>query len=1189
MDPINILGAVAAASKLLSQALEITRLLSDLCGKVKEAPDTIRKQIAQVQQLVDLARLVTGNPALQKDSIASILHTCLGTAAQCLTTLKKASPTDGDGKLKKAQKVVRALMKENEIARLLEDLEREKASLVLCIHEIDSEKLHSIHIQVDEITTEIGKMTLAVNDTACHVERFSGVLPELSGNITNLHRDVAILVERSSLAQSAVVASSTRPDIEQQSYWIVPNRRIPGFIGREEILMKIQDAFNRHKAEELEPRGIFWIDATSRNTALKSFEAVARRILLPSQIPQQDAVVESVKEKLAEWSEPWLLVFDNYDNPDAFFFNDYKPSGGDGCVLITTRHADVDDCAGSGNAFELSPLSETEAVRLLLKLSQKEKTGNNLEQGKKIAERLGYHPLAITQAGSYIKLRKIRVDEFMDHYNRKRKDILQQRPRMTPYLRTLHDSEEETALSVFTTWELSLQQLRAENDSGDLEADVLTLFAFLGGKDLSAQLFEAYCSHSSIISEPPNNTAGRGLQLFLGYQKRWDADNFESVVIDLSQTSLVQAWSREPDGYCHVVLYPLIEDWIMLRVDLQTFWKYHVKAAEILAAGLETSFTCMDFRIPFALKKSILSRIDLHLEHGLYLANQEESSSRDKYGELQQSHLWFYRLLDRDFRSEDAESLAYKVFEWRERVLGPEHELTVDVLFDISDFRNQAVEICRRYVRSCETLYGHDHILTFRGYWSLCSAFVSEDQFGEAKGILDNQIKPFRELFGLQCPDTCFSLWIEGAFFQKQERYWEAEVAYRQTLDIADKILFPGHFMAILAQRRFAEVLKLQGKEEEARDVRQLYAEHLNNRFNPTNSVTVELQIDIASDLFDQEKYIEAEMILRPLFEDKTTSLSNTAFSIYSDILLALDKYEEAEELFLRQLATQGKKYGPESLEAALVLEHLAIVLRGRGRLDESVALARKVLAIRLKETRPNHPNTFVAYQNLSFFLQLQENYSEAIDILQQCYKSKVEHLGRDQKSTVDTLKELAVLYNNHGVALVKSDEYLQGLDYLQQAYEVRAKHLGQEDERTRRTLQQISVANYNHGLDLKNHEQYREAVDYFRICYKLEVDVLKKDTSNSALTLRQIHEAAAELQSKDRFLEALEIYEWVAEAEEKHLGPDHTDAIATLLSMQKILNLLERSSQAETIRQRIIKSQEFTLGPASGDVMKPC
>jgi hypothetical protein len=35
-----------------------------------------------------------------------------------------------------------------------------------------------------------------------------------------------------------------------------------------------------------------------------------------------------------------------------------------------------------------------------------------------IVKRLGYHALAITQAGSYIPLRKIRLSEFLEDYNK---------------------------------------------------------------------------------------------------------------------------------------------------------------------------------------------------------------------------------------------------------------------------------------------------------------------------------------------------------------------------------------------------------------------------------------------------------------------------------------------------------------------------------------------------------------------------------------------------------------------------------------------------------------------------------------------------------------------------------------------------------------------------------------------------
>lgn len=138
MDPLSGLGAASSAAQLLAQGVQLARFLVELYTK-SQAPEFIQKQMAQVEQLVDIARLVQKNSSLQKDdSIALILGSCTRTATDFLNFLGRYVVTDEDGTVKKIQKVFTAMLKEKEVTHFFDDLEREKSSLILCIQTIDS-------------------------------------------------------------------------------------------------------------------------------------------------------------------------------------------------------------------------------------------------------------------------------------------------------------------------------------------------------------------------------------------------------------------------------------------------------------------------------------------------------------------------------------------------------------------------------------------------------------------------------------------------------------------------------------------------------------------------------------------------------------------------------------------------------------------------------------------------------------------------------------------------------------------------------------------------------------------------------------------------------------------------------------------------------------------------------------------
>jgi hypothetical protein len=76
--------------------------------------------------------------------------------------------------------------------------------------------------------------------------------------------------------------------------------------------------------------GIFWVNASTSSSIQQSFTGLAR-------VFQVEENVDSVKRKLINTSQAWLLVFDNADDPELSL-TPYLPAGDPGDIIITSRN-----------------------------------------------------------------------------------------------------------------------------------------------------------------------------------------------------------------------------------------------------------------------------------------------------------------------------------------------------------------------------------------------------------------------------------------------------------------------------------------------------------------------------------------------------------------------------------------------------------------------------------------------------------------------------------------------------------------------------------------------------------------------------------------------------------------------------------------------------------------------------------
>jgi hypothetical protein len=137
MYGLQVLGALGSAVQLCDTCLKITTSATDLFSGVR-VPETIRKCIAEIEQLIKIARLIERNHSLQTPLIASVLSTCHGDADQLLDILKNNDIQPTAGKVTEYWKALEGATKEKRILALCERLQEKKSSLTLCIASVNS-------------------------------------------------------------------------------------------------------------------------------------------------------------------------------------------------------------------------------------------------------------------------------------------------------------------------------------------------------------------------------------------------------------------------------------------------------------------------------------------------------------------------------------------------------------------------------------------------------------------------------------------------------------------------------------------------------------------------------------------------------------------------------------------------------------------------------------------------------------------------------------------------------------------------------------------------------------------------------------------------------------------------------------------------------------------------------------------
>jgi len=406
-------------------------------------------------------------------------------------------------------------------------------------------------------------------------------------------------------------------------------------IGKTQLALEYAHRCDRTKVYS----AVLWVNADK--AALEASYADLSEVL---QLPEQDERelgkrVQAVTQWLKRHTN-WLLIMDNAD--DLGLARSFFTDAHHGHILLTTRTQII---GGIARQIEVEKMAPEEGGLFLLRRSidvdatLDTVSADTREAALQVVELLGEHPLALDQAGAFIKDGGS-FATYIQLYDKQRRDLLDRRGSLKGF-----DSDYPQTVAV--TFALCFDKAREQPTLAD---DILRFCAFLHPDAIPEELFQ----HDDSF--------------------KLDALAFTDGITALLQYSLIKHNVQEQSFSMHRLVQAVLID--TMSSDLQKQWRERVMQALIAA------FPDNDFAPP-EIDLEVCEWCDRLLPHVLAVA----SWSDDELTPTVEVAVLFHKAgiyLREEWKYSEAETLYERVLSIYEQQFGAEHPKTVSLLFGLT-------------------------------------------------------------------------------------------------------------------------------------------------------------------------------------------------------------------------------------------------------------------------------------------------------------------------------------------------------------------------------------------------------------------------------------------------------------------------------------------------------------------------
>lgn len=690
----------------------------------------------------------------------------------------------------------------------------------------------------------------------------------------------------------------------------------------------------------------------------------------------------------------WLIVYDNVNKYEEIA--PFLPEQG-GNILITSRSQEWPDKI---TLLPIDVMEEAEAVKLINKLSNRTEP-----EIKLLVKTLGYLPLAVGQAGAFIKQNQITVADYLRCYQQSEQLLLADR--------TMPPGTEHFPVAV--TWNVSLAAIEAEaKEKGipPLARQLLTACAYLEPEGIPKNLLLTWLQKTY----PQLNAPEFILDKLLGQLKRYSMITMDDNTVHvhrLIQTTLRSKHTVSVEWYKNLLeashqeflrQTKTLEDEKRKKAllpHLQALAKYYsqwstTKESKQLPLT-DFSNTLKDIGFVFFNLNGDPVSAKIYYEEALKLEEQNYGKENWQIAGILETFGNTHRQLG---NTKQARALLERALEIKEKHYDEEHLEIAGTLAALGYTHrqlgntHQAKALLERALEIQKLHHGEDHVQLASTLETLGNTHKLLGDIKQAKILLERAAKLKENHYGTDHYQVAYALSYLGSLQSELGDLKQAQKLLEYTLNIQEQYYGKDHWRCASTMENLGNVYRQLGRGEQAKEILEralAIKEHHYGKEHWQTAYTLLFLANTYGDLGNPKQWkelIEHVLRIQEEFYGKGHWQLGLTLTSLGNAYKALGDTQQAKTILENALKIQEQYYGKEHWQVGYTLTNLGELYKNLGSIEQARMYLESALKIQENYYGASHVEvgktlTILSkvYKELGSTAQAQELFDRALKI----------------------------------------------------------------------------------------------------------------------------------------------------------------------------------------------------------------